>query len=503
MLSKIDNLLDSITMYRLVLYCLMSVHAIALLFTGLGVLSITTAGLATSLVLLMVVCWISNVMVARLFNVQANSESAFITALILALILPPPTTIAGGVGVAIAGLIAMVSKYVVARQRTHLFNPAAFAAVVVGVSGLLHATWWVATPPMLPFVLIQGFLIIRKTRRLAMVNIFIMVALAMMLLIGTLNGFSATSILRNAVLSWPLLFFATVMLTEPSTMPSTRYYRNVFAALVGLVFAAQIHLGPISSTPEVALVVGNLFAAILTPKRRVHLTLKQKDKLANNIYGFTFSSDRPLVFQPGQYLEWTLAHPHLDGRGNRRTFTIASSPTETDIQLAAKFYEPSSSYKRALSTLKPGDTLFAGQLAGDFTLPADRTQKLLFIAGGIGITPFRSMIKYLVDTNQERAVALLYVVASASDIAYEDLLAEAGRHGIDVRYCVTNDQLPTNKQGISGPLTTEVLGELTPDYRERIIYISGPHAMVEYYRAALRAAGVSAKRIKSDHFSGY
>ncbi|HQT83050.1 MAG TPA: FAD-dependent oxidoreductase, partial [Candidatus Paceibacterota bacterium] len=127
------------------------------------------------------------------------------------------------------------------------------------------------------------------------------------------------------------------------------------------------------------------------------------------------------TFRPGQYLEWTLGHRFSDNRGNRRFFTIASAPTEADgmVRLGAKFYEPKSSFKRALGAMKLNDAISVSHLAGDFVLPKDKKKKLVFIAGGIGVTPFRSQVQHLMNTNDKRSVTLFYSNKTASEIAYK------------------------------------------------------------------------------------
>ena len=250
------------------------------------------------------------------------------------------------------------------------------------------------------------------------------------------------------------------MITEPLTTPPTRRWRMVYGAIVGALFSPFVVIGPISSSPELALLMGNIFSFAVSPKGRRVLTLKEKQAVSDDIHHFTFTSDKKLSFRPGQYLEWTLGHKKIDGRGNRRYFTIASSPTEETIQLGVKFYEPSSSFKKKLLSLAPGDTIMAGQLAGEFVLPKDPAKKLVFIAGGIGITPFRSMVKDINDRDEKRDAILSPSNRTASEVAYRDVFDEASRTlGLRTIYITTN----------SGErLTAERIKKEIPDYRDRI-----------------------------------
>src|SRR6185436_19480997 len=130
----------------------------------------------------------------------------------------------------------------------------------------------------------------------------------------------------------------------------------------------------------------------------------------------------------GQYLEWTLPHAKPDARGTRRFFTIASSPTEPVVRLGVRLYDKPSSFKRALVELRPGDTMVAQSLSGEFVLPKDASKKLAFIAGGIGITPFRSHLQYLLDRKEVRDITIIYANKAPDHIAYAPLLAQAAEH---------------------------------------------------------------------------
>jgi ferredoxin-NADP reductase len=203
-------------------------------------------------------------------------------------------------------------------------------------------------------------------------------------------------------------------------------------------------------------------------------------------------------------MEWTLPHKGVDSRGNRRYFTIASSPTEPLIHLGVKFYPEGSSFKRALAKITTATPVIAGQLSGDFTLPEDTNKKLVFIAGGIGITPFRSMIKYSIDTNQPRQIILFYANKVLTEIAYGDVFEEARSIGVKTVYTLTDvENVPQSWQGKKGRITPEMIKEEVSDYQDRIFYLSGPHAMVTGFENTLKQMGIPNNRIKKDFFPGF
>jgi ferredoxin-NADP reductase len=367
---------------------------------------------------------------------------------------------------------------------------------------LLHASWWIGSPGMFWVILLGGLVVVRKIRRFTMVVTFVLTALAVMLLTAPAGG-DMLQVVRNAFLSWPLLFLATIMLTEPATSPPTRYYQVLYALLIGVLFSAPLHIGSLYSTPEAALIIGNIFAYIVSPKYNLRLKLVKKVQLSPSIYEYIFSSNHPLAHTAGQYMEWTLPPTAIDSRGNRRTFTIASSPTEPEVRIGVRFYEPSSKYKQLLHKLEPGNDVIAGHIAGDFVVPTDAKQKLVFIAGGIGITPFRSMIKYLIDIKQQRDIVLFYSVNEMRDAVYKDLLTTAEAIGINTHYVVAHGKATKDVSAYQGYLTAELLQKTVPDYKDRLFYLSGPPSMVNSYKKLLKQQGIARNRIKTDYFAGY
>ena len=490
-------------MYRLVLYYVLIIWLAGFVLSFFGLLPYTPIALVVSVVFILGVCLSVNAIFARVFDAPSNIESVYTTALILALIIAPTRSASSLTFLGLAALLAMASKYIIALNKKHIFNPAALAvALTVIVSGQ-SANWWVGNLYMMPFVLVGGLLMVRKLRRFDLVLSFIIFSIVTILGYFFFKQSNLLSISKEILFSSPLFFFACVMLTEPMTTPPTRNLRILYGALTGVLFAPFIHIGSIYSTPELALLAGNIFAYIVSPKYKLILELKEKLLVAPDVYDFVFQPSKKLSFKAGQYLEWTLGHSHQDARGMRRYFTIASSPTEAEIRMGVKFYPHSSSFKKSILTLNHGDKIVASQLAGDFVLPKDKNKKLVFIAGGIGITPFRSMIKYLLDTKERRDIVLLYSNYAPADIVYRDVFDQGERElGIKTVYTISNTPYPADWKGERGMIDEKMIARVIPDFKERIFYLSGSNKMVVAFEEILRKMGVSKKQIKKDFFPG-
>ena len=234
------------------------------------------------------------------------------------------------------------------------------------------------------------------------------------------------------------------------------------------------------------------------------LYFKEKKVIAKDTYEFVFEKEK-LQFRAGQYMEWTLSHLHSDSRGVRRFFTIASSPTEDEVRLGVRVGLEASSFKRRLMSLRQGDFIVASGLAGDFVLSEKRGKKLVFVAGGIGVTPFRSMVSYLIGKQEKRDTILLYFNKIEEEIAYRDIFDKAREEiGLKTFYVLTDRaHVSEGWKGGVGRLDEAMLLKLVPDFRERVFYLSGPNALVNSYRGILLRAGVSRRNIKSDFFAGY
>lgn len=491
-------------MYKLVLYYVLVILIAAVVFCLFGVLSYSPLALIFSAVYITIICLLTNLVFSWAFRAPTNTESVYITAIILALIITPLSSPTDWVFFSLAtwaSILAMASKYILAIGKKHIFNPAAIALVLTAIFLNQNASWWVGSAVLSPVVLIGGLLLVKKILRFDLVISFLATALIVTVFSFVQNGIAFGSSVWTALTSTSILFFAFVMLTEPLTTPPTRVMRIAYGIIAGLLYWPSLHVGNFAITPVVALALANIFSYIVSPKQKLLLTLKEKIQYGDDTYHFVFTPDHHLEFEAGQYLEWTLDRKGTDSRGNRRYFTIASAPTEAEVGLGVRFFPNSSSFKKHLLEMEIGETLVASQLAGEFVLPRDfKDKKFAFLAGGIGVTPFRSIIKNLVDEKEKVDIVQLYSNKFFSDVAYKDVFDDAyEKLGIRTVYVVTDE----SDSQYTGRISTGMIGKEIPDYLDRYFYLSGPHQMVTAFEETLKDLGVKRSQIKTDFFPGF
>jgi glycine betaine catabolism B len=481
----IDRINDRLTSYRLMLYFLLALLAWGFIGSFFHQVAYNWHEILISAVWLMAVCWSANKLIARFLDIPANKESDLITGAILALILTPPTSLRDFALLASAGIGAMTVKYALTVYKSHIFNPAAAGAFIAGEVFHKYASWWVGTKFMAPLLVLGGILILRKMKRFTLVAVFLAVY-CLYLIYGTKLG-GNTDFLQAEILGTPVLFFAIVMLIEPLTSPSVAYYYLPYALIVGVLYSVtRLHV-----SPEEALLIGNVFTFLAAPNKRYEMVFSRRLQEADGIFSYQFSMPKNLKFKAGQYMEWTVAHNRTDSRGNRRYFTISSSPTEPGVMFTVKLpADKPSAFKQRLERLKPGDIVLASDLSGTFTLPKDPSKKLAFLAGGVGITPFRSIAKYMIDSGGRRDAALIYSAGKDTEFSFKNIFDKAAQSGLRTFY-------------ETGRLDGAKISSLLPDYKTRRFYISGPYGFVHAMESALLSLGVGPSNIVTDYFPGY
>lgn len=208
-------------------------------------------------------------------------------------------------------------------------------------------------------------------------------------------------------------------------------------------------------------------------------------------------------FTPGQYFFVTLPKLHYpDEKGNKRHFSIVNSPNEKGILSNATRLRDSG-FKKTLNELKIGDVVEVGPIAGSFVLPEGSKRPLVFIAGGIGITPFMSMLKFATEEKLPYKITLIYSNRDQSSTAFLEDLQNLSKNNPNIQIVFTMTQDDT-WQGEKRRVDSQFIKEYTGSLKKPLYYIAGPPEMVQATINGLHeAAGVNQEDIKEENFSGY
>ena len=234
------------------------------------------------------------------------------------------------------------------------------------------------------------------------------------------------------------------------------------------------------------------------------MILKARKDLCKGTCGFCFEKPPSFEFRPGQFANFLIAPAMTDPGGGTRTLSIASAPHEADLMIATRMRD--TGFKRALSALAIGSEVEVQGPFGDFTLLKATEQPAVFLAGGIGITPFRSIIRHAIQTRSQQRIYLFYSVRDLGEAAFWGELQEAERFNSHLKLVLTVTRSPGLKpgwQGETGHITEAMLRRSLPDLQVPKFYIAGPPAMVTSMSRMLTAARVPDEHIRVEEFAGY
>jgi ferredoxin-NADP reductase len=235
---------------------------------------------------------------------------------------------------------------------------------------------------------------------------------------------------------------------------------------------------------------------------RAHV--KEKREVAKGTLLVSFDLlGKEVEFTPGQYFWVTLLDPpYEDEEGPRRHFSVVTSPNERGVLgLCTRLRD--SAFKRSLSELPIGAEVEVEEPKGSFLLPEDTDREYVFIAGGIGITVFRCMLRYIAEEQLAHRVTLVYSNRDRESAAFLDELVELERKLPNVRLVLTMTDDPAwnaESRLIDAELLRAHLGD---DLASFTYLIAGPPAMVDGVVETLQTAGVPEDHVRPDRFSGY
>ncbi len=207
-----------------------------------------------------------------------------------------------------------------------------------------------------------------------------------------------------------------------------------------------------------------------------------------------------VVYQPGQFFFVTIK---VQDKEAVHHFSFSSSPTEPGyIEFTKRI--TGSDYSQALATMRGGEWAHIRGPFGSFVLPESK-QKLAFLSGGIGITPLRSMLRYIADKKDHWDIVLVYGNNNIEEIAFHEELDAINipNTGLRIVHVLSGTNIPSYWVGRTGYINKDIITDVIPDFMERLYYVSGPPKMVLSLEEQLLVINVFRSQIKKDSFTGY
>lgn len=223
------------------------------------------------------------------------------------------------------------------------------------------------------------------------------------------------------------------------------------------------------------------------------LRLLRKEPIDEGVVSFVWDPPAEFKWKPGQYAQYTLPHQNPDDRGTERWFTVAAPPFEGKPRITTRITpDKGSSFKKALLALEPGDSIEADAPEGDFVLN-DREAEYVFLAGGIGFTPFHAILTQLDHEGSMPKITILYGARAADPTFHAEIDELAAKYPpLQVRYIIEPQRIDA-----------DVVKKYVSDIEKPQFYVSGPEPMVDAFDDMLQGMGVPKDHIKNDHFPNY
>jgi len=233
--------------------------------------------------------------------------------------------------------------------------------------------------------------------------------------------------------------------------------------------------------------------------------LTEKREVAEGTMAFHFEKPEGFVYKAGQCAEWTLINPaETDAEGNTRLFSFASAPFEDELMVATRMRD--TAFKRVLKAMELGTELSMNAPHGSFTLHSDICFPAVFLTGGIGVTPVRSIVLQAMHDNLPHRILVFYSNRRPEDAAFLDELMEIQSSNPNYTFIGTMTEMEASSRewhGETGFIDLAMLQKFMADLTLPIYYVDGPPAMVKAMRQILSEADVDKGNIRTEEFSGY
>ena len=219
---------------------------------------------------------------------------------------------------------------------------------------------------------------------------------------------------------------------------------------------------------------------------------------ARDMVSYRFPRPNDLNYKPGQYMLVTI---EADGKRLTHPLSISSSPTETDhIEFTKRLTD--SEYSKALRSFKPGTWVQIDAPYGIFTFQGEH-QKIALLAGGIGITPFRSICRYATDKHLDSSIMLLYGCRTEDEIAFKTEFEEMQDQNPNFKVTFILSEPGSQWRGLVGFISADLLKTELPDYDERVFYACGPPGMIKAMETVMTSMGLPMTKLKLEVLVGH
>lgn len=233
--------------------------------------------------------------------------------------------------------------------------------------------------------------------------------------------------------------------------------------------------------------------------------LLNREEVAEKTVTFHFEKPADMTYEAGQYLHWFLTDPtQPDEEGTKRAFTLASAPFEPTIMATTRIRD--SAYKHDLMNMPLGTEVELDQPQGELTLHEDVSRPAVFLVGGIGVTPVRSMVLQSTHDETGHTMVLIHSNHSETDAPFLDDFRQAARENPNFTFVPTMTHAQEVGQwwtGETGHIDEAMVGRHVSDMTTAIYYLSGPAGMIESMQKLLHDAGIGDDSIRTEEFPGY